>query len=152
MKFLSLAYGCTNNVAILDKFDGVSIFSFKKHAFANRVVTLMLLYRKQSMQKQEFFQMMQIQQQHLPQILQLETSIMIFQKCWKINFQIFTDHVQWVNKPRQISRSLTDHVFIKKSLMEEFFTIATVENICFSDHDAVRIIIEKNAIDFRAIP
>ena len=36
-KFLSLAYGCRNNVAILDKFDvnGVSIFSFKKNAFVN---------------------------------------------------------------------------------------------------------------------
>ena len=38
-KFLSLDYGCRNYVAILDKFDtnGVSIFSFKKHAFADRV-------------------------------------------------------------------------------------------------------------------
>ena len=35
-KLLSLAYGCRNNVTILDKFDnnGVTIFSFKKHAFA----------------------------------------------------------------------------------------------------------------------
>ena len=42
-KFLSLAYGY-RNVVVLDKFDtnGVSIFSFKKHAFANRVFTLML--------------------------------------------------------------------------------------------------------------
>ena len=42
-KFLSLAYGY-RNVVVLDKFDtnGVSIFSFKKHAFANRVSTLML--------------------------------------------------------------------------------------------------------------
>ena len=35
-KFLILAYGCQNNVAILQKIDasGVSIFSFKKHAFS----------------------------------------------------------------------------------------------------------------------
>ena len=38
-RFLSLAYGCRNNVVILDNFDanGVSIFSFKKHAFADRL-------------------------------------------------------------------------------------------------------------------
>ena len=48
-----------NNVAVLDKFDtnGVSIFSFKKHDFADRVFTL--VYRKHSMQMQEFFQMLQ---------------------------------------------------------------------------------------------
>ena len=56
-KFLSLDYGCRNNVAVLDKSDtnGVSVFSFKKHVFANRVFTLMLVYRKHSMRMQEFF-------------------------------------------------------------------------------------------------
>ena len=36
---LSLANGCRNDVAVLDKFDAkvVSIFSFKKHAFAERI-------------------------------------------------------------------------------------------------------------------
>ena len=47
-----------------------------------------------------------------------------------------------------MSGSLIDYVYIKKSLMEEFFTNVTVENICFSDYDAVRIIILKKAVDF----
>ena len=60
-KFLSLAYRCRNDVALLNKFDGngVSILSFKIHAFAARIFTLMLVYRKQSMHIQEFFQMLQ---------------------------------------------------------------------------------------------
>ena len=53
-----------------------------------------------------------------------------------------------VNKPTHLSGSLIDHVYIEKSLMEEFFANATVKNIYFSDHYAVRIIIEKNAVDF----
>ena len=57
-----------------------------------------------------------------------------------------------VNKPTHISRSLIDHAYIKKILTEEFFTKATIENIYFSDHARVRIIIEKNAVDFRTIP
>ena len=65
---------------------------------------------------------------------------------------VFTDHIEMVNKPTHISGSLIDHVFIKKDLMEEFFTNATVENIYFSDHDAVRILIEKNAVGFYTIP
>ena len=56
---------------------------------------------------------------------------------------ILTDHVQIINELPHISGSLVDHVYIKKSLMEEFFTNVTVESIYFSNHDAVRIIIEK---------
>ena len=59
---------------------------------------------------------------------------------------IFTDHVQMINKPTHISGSLIDHVYIKKALMEEFFTNVSVENIYFSDHDAVRIAIHKNLL------
>ena len=46
--FLGLAYRRKNDVAILNNFDsnGVSIFSLKKHAFADRVFTLMLVSRK----------------------------------------------------------------------------------------------------------
>ena len=49
------SYRC-RNAAILDKFDDNQvIFSFKKNASANRVFTLMLVYRKQSIQMQDFF-------------------------------------------------------------------------------------------------
>ena len=53
-----------------------------------------------------------------------------------------------VNKPKHISGSLIDHVFIKKALMKEFLTNVTFENILFSEHDAVRIPVEKNYVDF----
>ena len=51
-----------------------------------------------------------------------------------------------------ISGSLRDHAYVKKALMEEFCTNVTVRNICFSDHDAVRIAIHKNYIDFHINP
>ena len=58
---LSLADKCRNNVAILDNCDtnGVFIFSFKKVAFVDRVFTLMLVYREQSMQMREFSRIIQ---------------------------------------------------------------------------------------------
>ena len=59
---------------------------------------------------------------------------------------IFTDHVQMVNKPTHISESLIDHVYIKKNLMEKSFTNAAVGNIYVSDHDSVRIVIEETVI------
>ena len=57
-----------------------------------------------------------------------------------------------VNKPTHISESLTDHVYIKKALIEEFFTNVAVENIYFSDHDSVRIVTETNSVDFHTNP
>ena len=46
-----------------------------------------------------------------------------------------------VNKPSNISECLIDHVYIKETFMEEFFTHATL-----------RIVIKKNAADFRTVP
>ena len=53
-----------------------------------------------------------------------------------------------VNKSAHILRSLIDHVDIKKAMMEEFFSNVTAGNVYFPDHDAVRIAIHKNYVDF----
>ena len=42
---------------------------------------------------------------------------------------IFTDHLQMVNKPTHISASLIGHIYIKESLMEEFFKTFTFQII-----------------------
>ena len=57
-----------------------------------------------------------------------------------------------VNKLTHISESLIDHVYIKKILMEQFFPNVTFEIIYFSDHDAIRIAIGKNYLDFHTNP
>ena len=55
-------------------------------------------------------------------------------------------------KPAQISGSFIDHFYIKRVLMEKFFTMVTVKKIYFWDHDAVRIAIEKNSVDIHITP
>ena len=54
---------------------------------------------------------------------------------------------QVVDESTHISGSKTDDVYIKSALLEEFHIKAIVQNIYFSDHDAVRIILRKN-VDF----
>ena len=61
---------------------------------------------------------------------------------------IFTDHIQMVNKPKHVSSSLIDHIYITITLMEEVSTYSIFENIYFSDHDAVKIVIEKKCRSF----
>ena len=53
-----------------------------------------------------------------------------------------------VHKPMHISGSLVDHIYVMKTLMEEFSTNLTVENIYFLDIDVVKIAIEKDAVNF----
>ena len=43
------------------------------------------------------------------------------------------------NKPARISGYLIDQIYIKKALMEKFFTNVTVGNIYFSVHGVARI-------------
>ena len=64
----------------------------------------------------------------------------------------FMEQAQIVNQPTHISGSLKDYVYIKKTLMEEISANATVENIYFSGHGAIRIVIEKNNVGFQTIP
>ena len=64
---------------------------------------------------------------------------------------IFKDHAQMVNKSTYISGSLIDHVDIKKTMMTEFSINATLENIYFSDYDAIKIAIEQNNNHFHTV-
>ena len=131
-KNLSLAYGCRNYVAILDKFDAdrVTIFSFKKHTFADRVFTLMLIYRKQSMQMPGFFQMLQyLVATYSIDIIAGGFNYDLLKVLENKLLDIFTDHLQMVNKPTHISASLIGHIYIKESLMEEFFKTFTFQII-----------------------
>lgn len=76
-------------------------------------------------------------------------------KLWKLSknklLDSFTNHVQIVNKPIHISWSLTYLVYIQKPLMEQFPINVTIKNIYFSDRDAVRDVIEKDAADFHTV-
>ena len=72
---------------------------------------------------------------------------------WKVSeikyLDMSTNHVKIMNKPTRISGILIDYVSIEKTLMEKFSLIITVEHIYFSDHDVLRIVIEKKTVDFQ---
>ena len=116
-KFLSLAYGCRNYVAVLNKFDGnaVSILSLKKHTFTDRVFTLMLVYGKQSRHMEEFFQMLQyLLATNAIYIRERDFNYDLLNVSQNNFLDIFAGHVQIVNKPTKISGSLIDHAISRK--------------------------------------
>ena len=100
----------------------IYILTFKKHAFADRIVTLMLVYTKTSVHIQAFFQMLQyLLKSNSIDIIAEDFKYDLLKVSQNTFLDIFTDHVQMVNKPTHIAGSLIDHVYIKKSLMEKFF-------------------------------
>ena len=113
----------------------------------------MLVYRKQSLVVQEFSQIMQyLLAAYSVDIIGGDFNYDLLKVTENKLPDIFEDRVQIVNKATHISGSLIDHAYVKKTLMEEFSINLTVENMYFSDHDAVRIAIDKNAVDFETIP
>ena len=50
---------------------------------------------------------------------------------------------QVVDSPTHISGSLIDHVYVLKSLLNDVNVNCVVKNIYFSDHDAVKISLER---------
>ena len=71
--------------------------------------------------------------------------------CQEKLLDIFKNHAQIVDNPWNTSGYLVVHISIKKTLMEELFTNATVKNSYLLDHDVVRILIDENAVDFHTI-
>ena len=62
--------------------------------------------------------------------------------------QILSEYVQLVELPIHVAGSTLDHVYVKKSLLEDYEVEIVVLNTYFSDHDAVRVKISKKDIDF----
>ena len=108
-------------------------FSFKKHVFADAVFTLKKtihvyarIFSDGPIFSRNIFHKYNSWGLHWHDLLKvLEKKLL----------DLFTGHVQMVNRPVYISGSLIDLVYIKKGLVKQFFTNATVENIYFSDHD-----------------
>ena len=57
-------------------------------------------------------------------------------------------YTQVVHEETQISRSQIDQVCINKGLLEEFHENDIVQNLYFSNYDAVRIVFHQNKLDF----
>ena len=62
--------------------------------------------------------------------------------------QILSEYVQLVEFPTHIAGSTLDHVYAKKSFLEDYIVEIVVLNTYFSDHDAASVKISKKNIDF----
>ena len=62
--------------------------------------------------------------------------------------QILLEYVELIEFPTHIAGLTLDHVYVKKSFLEDYKGQIVVLNTYFSDHDTVRVKISKKDIDF----
>ena len=88
---------------------------FKKQAFPSRAFTLKSVYEKQSMQMQEFFKILQyLVATYSIDIIAGECNYHLLKVLENNLLDIFTDHVQMVNKPTHVSGYLIKQSISRK--------------------------------------
>ena len=150
-KYLSLAYGCKESILVLRRFDinGVSILSFKKNYFSTNIFTMMLLYRPGSMAFEGLREVLEyLIATNTVDIIAGDFNYDLFKANPDKLMDFLKNYSQLVREATHISGSLIDHVYVRKNLLEEFNVNVKVQNVYFSDHDAVRIMITKDEVDF----
>ena len=81
----------------------------------------MLIYKKQSLGAHEFSQIMQyLPPAYSTDIIEENFNYDLLKVTENKLSDVFADHVQIINKAPHISESLTDHVYVKKTLRRIF--------------------------------
>ena len=139
-KFLGLSYAFQKDVTVISQedFAGVSNCNFRKSSFVSIPLKLMVLYKLNNQPLMTFYD-------YLYYFIEAEEVDIIvgdfnFDACSKSRLlQILSEYVQLVEFPTHIAGSTLDHVYVKKSLLEDYEVEIVVLNTYFSDYDAVRV-------------
>ena len=125
-----------------DHSSGFSVVTFRKGLFADRVFSLLLVYKNSKMPKSAFLC-------HLSNLIHNSSfnSFDFILGDFNINgmedepplSNVLSDYKQMVDFPTHLDGAMLDHIYVRKDLLHlfEFKTIRKCVNI--SDHDAVKI-------------
>ena len=147
--FLSLAYAFQKDIAVItqENFAGVSICNFRKSLFVSVPLKLMVLSKLNNQPLMTFYD-------YLYYFIEAKKVDVIvcdcnIDACSKSRLpQILSEYVQLVEFSTHTAGSTFDHVYVKKSFLEDYEVEIVVLNTYFSDHDAVRVKISEKDIDF----
>ena len=149
--FLSVAYSHVHSVVCLPdvNYPGVSVFKLAKKEFSDLQLTVGLIYRKNKQPLPVFYELINyVIQSASPDILLGDFNI----DYKNLNCeQIMSIYEQIVRQPTHLGGATIDHVYVKKSLLEEFHVTCSTLNIYFSDHDAVHLKLSHKDIDFHVL-
>ena len=144
-KFLSILVGLRESVQLthVEKCPGAMLFKLLKTTFYENTISCLLLYRKNSFNREDSL--------YLIQHFLANEPIDIILGDFNVNAlngnnyfaDYLTDYKQVVTEPTHISGSLIDHIYIHDNLFQVVNIETLVKNVYFSDHDAIKLILSK---------
>ena len=137
-KFKSIAYGYSREITILsnEDFNAISIFTLKKQQFSNTPITL--IYRSPKSPLSEFIDCLQCLVGGNIDIFLGDFNIDAFEGVRALK-EVFRNYNFKVSEPTHLDGALVDNVYIKKSFENDKHVTSIVNNVYFSDDDAVKV-------------
>ena len=145
-KFSSLAFYYRHaNILFRHVFmtEGFSIVEVVKEDFAPSTWNILLLYRKKDLPIKQYLECLS----YLVESRKIHVIVGDFNLKPNVELRnILQQYEQLVVEPTHISGSLLDHAYIRQDVLDLFYVEVTVKTLFFSDHDAVRIVIQNKLL------
>ena len=145
-KFKSIAYCYSKDIDVLTNEDlgGVSIFTIRKQQFSNNPISIAIIYRPPNSKLSEFFECLSyIVSSRCVDIVVGDFNIDAFDEVFNERLkQVLSNYNLNVHEPTHLDGALLDHVYFRKSFEDGKIVTSVLNNIYFSDHDAVKVQLE----------
>ena len=140
-KYESLAICHASYLEILQhrKVNGLSVVTFRKPNFSERIFTMALLYRLHSSSRNIFYETIYELVNENIDIIMGDFNINALNSEERHIRRILSSYDMVVTEPTHISGSLLDHVYISKSLSAHLQCSSNISTMYFSDHEAVKV-------------
>ncbi|XP_057292445.1 uncharacterized protein LOC130621150 [Hydractinia symbiolongicarpus] len=137
-RFSSLAMYYKNKIELLDHFkiNGFSVLEVLNSHNLPLKIKILLLYKKKDMLVGQFLETLG----YLSVSMNIDIVVGDFNlKPNALLEQTLNGYEQVVSEPTHLGGSILDHVYIKKSLLEQFLVYVSVKSLFFTDHEAITI-------------
>ena len=122
-----------------------------KNSFVESPFKILLLYRKNSEPLESFYE-------YLRYFIERSTAHFVIGDFNVDGFtdnvqlqNIFSEYTQVVKEPTHLSGSLLDHIYVRNTVLQEFYISTSVINLYFSDHDAIRLKLQKRMLTLTSL-
>ena len=134
---LSVAYRDTVRIDFYDVMQGRSYVNLNKINLMNFSFRVLLLYRKNSENLNNFYEnLIEINTHQNFDIILGDFDVNALEQNSQVK-QVWSNYMQVVTESAQIYGGLLDHIFIRKQMNQEMVVQNVVITTYFSDHDAV---------------
>ena len=155
-QFINIVYGLSNDVEILAKedFNAISIFNIQKQHFSNNLFSIALIDSCPNTQTSAFIDYLNYAVGSGIDVLLGDFNIDALDEVAyrKLKDTLISYNLK-VLEPTHLDGALLDHVYLHKTFEHDKLVMSVVNNIYFSDHDAVTVQLRfrqnsDNDIDF----